>query len=294
MEAAAAAVSWWASLNTEHHTPYQHHWQQYIAAGHSVIWLGVSLGGDLSWRKCCSSIPRYPGKTFGLLSHAHTPGSFCSIVLCFRSYYCRLEQSPKLNNWWLMWKYFLWAGCPSAYPADSIKVLNDDSFTDWGLYASIVVSNTVLVFVSAALASGFYGAYLLSFCDNNSVTAFESAWCHHEPVTMYCLQAECCCAVKRTEYKRLYCTYNVSQMCMCVFMFMFTLVAINQNVFFGRYVANKLLESGDRDQLMKLIGRVQGFIFIALLVVRWNGYGGKRWQLHAVITFTQQHSNVFE
>jgi len=45
------------------------------------------------------------------------------------------------------------------------------------------------------------------------------------------------------------------------------------------YVANKLLESGDRDQLVKLIGRVQGFIFSVLLAVSRNGYGGERWQV---------------
>ena len=35
---------------------------------------------------------------------------------------------------------------------------------------------------------------------------------------------------------------------------------------YDRYVANQLLESGDRDQLMKLIGRVQGFFLFVLVI----------------------------
>ena len=36
-----------------------------------------------------------------------------------------------------------------------------------------------------------------------------------------------------------------------------------------RYVANKLLESGDRDQLMKLVEQVQGLIQLLALCVEF-------------------------
>ena len=45
---------------------------------------------------------------------------------------------------------------------------------------------------------------------------------------------------------------------------MVVVVVVESNVcmWCGRYVANKLLEFGDRDQLMKLIERVQGMTFV--------------------------------